>query len=563
MPTRVQLIATEDHTVQATVNTTAWEAQQSTAPVYQKRSVATAKVTIEDPARLTGGGSGLQIIFQIAPSTALHNPSVAGEGSVQASLSFILSGFTVTHPSGLSSSTSGSAVWFSDATTFNLTITFTQEVWLLDTGGLEIAMVGTPQIAVDGKTWSFAVSGPTQVGVATGLVALRQLSVSAQDTVTWTPVRIAAATDGASTVYLALDTQRGAFTNLPTDLASIGAITWDVDGNTQTFTFAVNAHIAGDNVTEVTGINCGVGSPPPPNSAVPVTNTRESAYADSQATTLTVKKNGNHNHHAYRQNGPFGTFAPAGFTQEVYTSDSVCWGYFAGGGTISISADVVDSDAGAYSFTGASQTNTGLTGGTVDPGGGAGAANLHSPGGEFYRADLNAGVRSQRSAFSIPPFEATTAATSDPTDESPCLDWDYVRHRPAVMWSRGGAVYEAVSNTDGDDWETPVVAFATGKYGRRRTDPASGLIIRAALITSGSSKAITATLQARGETAPGTPFAFKNSAGTTMLFTDEPFDLSWEPVGGVRRLILSAKASGATGITEWQSWDDGQTWTPT
>jgi hypothetical protein len=194
-----------------------------------------------------------------------------------------------------------------------------------------------------------------------------------------------------------------------------------------------------------------------------------------------------------------------------------------------------------------------------------GPANLHTEKGEYVVAEPQDGqpLRIRRAPFSVPPFE--TEVNVGPGDATaPCLAQDPLTERLFVLYGDEEATMQQHSDDDAASFRGETSVFQQGQQPRIAVD-GRRYVLRAAWVEtdpgSGTGE-IRGVAQEPGDPEWGEEFAFAGADDPDTELTWEPdgFDLSFagdEP----GRLLLIAKAAGDTEFSNWQSWDDGRTWT--
>ena len=123
-------------------------------------------------------------------------------------------------------------------------------------------------------------------------------------------------------------------------------------------------------------------------------------------------------------------------------------------------------------------------------------------------------------------------------------------------------VWWAYSDDDGRTWSTAEVVVTDTHSGTGNASLFDGLRVIAALrYVSGSSAPcnIVGVRMTAGTNTPSSEFTFKDSAAADIEFEDESFHI-FPAYDGSARWILTAKAFGATEVSEWQSFDRCATW---
>jgi hypothetical protein len=176
---------------------------------------------------------------------------------------------------------------------------------------------------------------------------------------------------------------------------------------------------------------------------------------------------------------------------------------------------------------------------------------------DYYRADAPDGnLWFHRGSPGHPPT-VMVEVTSAGTDSRPSLAQDF-QERAWILFARETSpgtfsVYETHSDSDGDHWTSPTVAFSGGKYSAQCTNPHTGTRLAAALVGTH----IEATLFLPDGSTEN--FRFKDTAGVDLVFADDGFGLSWSPEAA--ELVTGAfHISGESATSDWISVDDARHW---
>lgn len=184
--------------------------------------------------------------------------------------------------------------------------------------------------------------------------------------------------------------------------------------------------------------------------------------------------------------------------------------------------------------------------------------------GRYQRVDTNAdGIEFHGVDWSrpYPGFDRTVQVTSDPTDTNPKIYEDRHLGRFWVVFDRGSDVRWTYSDDYGRTWSTSAVALASCHSATGNSSPFDGLNVVAALkFVSGSSApcVIRSIRQRPGDASFGSAYTFTDGSAD-IQFEDETFHI-FPAFDGSGRWILTAKAYGDTGTSEWESFDQCLTW---
>lgn len=125
----------------------------------------------------------------------------------------------------------------------------------------------------------------------------------------------------------------------------------------------------------------------------------------------------------------------------------------------------------------------------------------------------------------------------------------------------GSGVYITYSDDYGRTWSTEELALTDCHFATGNCSPFDGLNVVAALkYVSGSSAPCTieAVRQGPGDSGFGVQYTFTDGS-SDLEFEDEYFHI-FPAFDGSGRWILTAKAYGDSGTSEWQSFDNCLTW---
>lgn len=185
--------------------------------------------------------------------------------------------------------------------------------------------------------------------------------------------------------------------------------------------------------------------------------------------------------------------------------------------------------------------------------------NLEHRWGQYHRAwSSNGQIYYARADFSTPPFVTSAVLTAGPGDTFPKMAYDYQETLWLLFQRSNGSIYDTYqlkSYDDGATWGELALAFTGGKYPTINISPLTGITVRAAWVNN----QIVATRQAPGDVNPSSQYVF-TANGVAIAFADDSFHLA-PAYDSSHRWVLTARALGASEISEWQSFDDALTWT--
>lgn len=188
---------------------------------------------------------------------------------------------------------------------------------------------------------------------------------------------------------------------------------------------------------------------------------------------------------------------------------------------------------------------------------GGGVHNYSSRRGYYYNAhNVDGAITLRRSPVSAPPFEATFAVSSGQGDSRPMLAED-ARGRLVMALERAGDTMDAhrmLSDDDGATWSTPTVIIASGRFPVVLHDARSGATAYLARVGSNIHRRI----QYPGDAAPAAAVTATDPAGAALVVDEDAFSVT-PSSDASGRWLLAARQAGV--IRNYQSWDDGQTWT--
>ena len=194
-------------------------------------------------------------------------------------------------------------------------------------------------------------------------------------------------------------------------------------------------------------------------------------------------------------------------------------------------------------------------------------ANLHTRWGEFYRVEAEVvevgppeelRIRCRRAEAGPRPWVSEVLATPGPNDTYPKI---FIDNREAIriIYQEGpddaANVMEVESNDDGETWEDPVLAIAGGTRPNAAVATSDASILRCAHVGG----TVTFTRQDAGDTVPGTPWQALDETGAVIEIEEDTIGLceAHETACG---WTMSIKVAGETAISDWVSYDDGETW---
>ena len=163
-----------------------------------------------------------------------------------------------------------------------------------------------------------------------------------------------------------------------------------------------------------------------------------------------------------------------------------------------------------------------------------------------------------RADRSVPPFVFDVVLTAGPGDTHPKMAYDFRQTLWLLFQRASGSAFDSLqigSTDDGFTWGMEAMAFSGGKYPTVASSSMTGTIIRAAWV----SNQIQANRQEPGSNLPGSVYTFKDQTGSTIQAADDSFNLA-AAFDAPSRWLLSIRLLGATEISDFQSWDDGETW---
>jgi hypothetical protein len=181
--------------------------------------------------------------------------------------------------------------------------------------------------------------------------------------------------------------------------------------------------------------------------------------------------------------------------------------------------------------------------------------NLTSSFGEYARVSRTSGnnIQFSYSHFPTPPYEFTADATTSGGCSEGRFCWTSARHL-YLTYTRPAGVYERSSYDDGGTWTSETSRFAGGSHGDIACDR-QGLILRAAYVGG----AISLTRQEAGDSAPGTAFNAKDSAGADLSVQNDSFRIVPSLSGW---WWMHIRLTAGTTILLYST-DAGATWTTT
>ena len=208
--------------------------------------------------------------------------------------------------------------------------------------------------------------------------------------------------------------------------------------------------------------------------------------------------------------------------------------------------------------------------------GGAEPWNLENSVGQYYSAfrDLSR-IRFRRAPFTIPPYELSEIAAAPPSgyvygEPAFIQDW---RHRHILLFSKlekanptNVSVMEIVSDDDGKTWSDPTTVFTGARKPRPAIHPSTGAIVRMAYKpgTPATVGTLVANIQYPGDAAPGAEFTvqeYVNAALRNLSVTDAGFGIAGAADAPGRWLLICTR-EGEGGPSDFQSWDECKTFTP-
>lgn len=185
-----------------------------------------------------------------------------------------------------------------------------------------------------------------------------------------------------------------------------------------------------------------------------------------------------------------------------------------------------------------------------------GIANCHDPWNPFFRAFVQAGViKVERTEGYRPPGSATFTVTEGPDDSDPGIAMNE-RRELWLVWTRAGETRIAVSYNDGESFEDLGVILPTSYFPRVRCGEWNKTVAAAFVYNAGTSGPGKIHVRYKG---PGDS-AFGAAVATTFDVEPVGFDISFAPSRS-DSLILSAVKAGESDPTEWESNDEGASWT--
>lgn len=187
---------------------------------------------------------------------------------------------------------------------------------------------------------------------------------------------------------------------------------------------------------------------------------------------------------------------------------------------------------------------------------GTSPANAHDPWNPYYRAFVrNGDIFVSRADGPRPPSFDTFQVTSSGDNSDPGITVDDQR-QVWLVWQRVTDVRYAVSYDDGQSFEDLGVLMATAYFPRVRAGDWGRMVAGAFYYNSGTSGPGKIHVRYKG---PGDT-AFGPAMATTFDVEPVGFDLTLAP-NNAHSIILTAVASGGTDPSEWESTDEGATWT--
>ena len=195
---------------------------------------------------------------------------------------------------------------------------------------------------------------------------------------------------------------------------------------------------------------------------------------------------------------------------------------------------------------------------------------VHDWMGRYHRitskTDSNA-IIYKRSSFSVPlpTWEVKTTFSTGSLKPVDCRMAIDNRQRIEVVFTDGdnNKVYGCHSDDDGLTFSAPTMLIPSGSHPTIATDKL-GTTLVAAFVSSNSKDPsaagkIVGMIRYPGDTAYSSAFTFQ-SGGADMKVVNDTFHIS-RANDGPHRLLLATKLYGEDSVTDWQSGDDGHTWT--
>jgi hypothetical protein len=194
-------------------------------------------------------------------------------------------------------------------------------------------------------------------------------------------------------------------------------------------------------------------------------------------------------------------------------------------------------------------------------------ANLHDRWGGFHRVNTEVveegppeetRIRYRRSDAGPRPFMVSILATPGPADSYPRLFIDN-RERVFIIYQEGpdleANIMEVYSDSDGEDWSDPAMAIAGGTRPTAAVATSDSSILRAAHVAG----TVTFTRQHVGDAVPSAPYQALDDTGAVIEIGEDTIGLceAHETACGWTMSIIVA---GETAVSDWRSWDDGETW---
>jgi hypothetical protein len=192
---------------------------------------------------------------------------------------------------------------------------------------------------------------------------------------------------------------------------------------------------------------------------------------------------------------------------------------------------------------------------------------LHSYEGSYWRATIDTDGLKVRTALRGGPKDGwftVALVSSNDQDREASLSWDPTTHRATLLWQRDDGIYEAYSDSDGDQWSDPALSITDGMYPRiGHSLFGDGLIVAIVDDSGGGAGKLVAKYRAPGDTDWSTQFDLLDDAGDPFRpDSDFPgFDISASPdTDG--RWSLALRRSGESTVSDWLSVNDGYNWLP-